>query len=85
MTKINLKETKIQIDKGIKNTNKHVERQLSEKSAMKSGKRRLTSSKKEIYESGIDSIISDERLINNFSGLGISTGELKKRSPLNGV
>ena len=35
--------------------------------------------KRKISESGID-VLSDERLINNFSnGLGISTGELKEK------
>jgi len=81
LTKINLKETKIQIDKGIKNTNKHVERQLSEKERNQIWEGKIKPLlKKKISESGIDSILSDERLLNNFSkGLGISTGELKEK------
>ena len=81
LTKINLKETKIQIDKGIKNTNKHVERQLSEKERNEIWEGKIKPLlKKKISESGIDSVLSDERLINNFSnGLGISTGELKEK------
>ena len=81
LTKINLKETKIQIDKGIKNTNKHVERQLSEKERNEIWEGKIKPLlKKKISESGIDSVLSDERLLNNFSnGLGISTGELKEK------
>ena len=81
LTKINLKETKIKIDKGIKNTNKHVERQLSEKERNQIWEGKIKPLlKKKISESGIDSILSDERLLNNFSkGLGISTGELKEK------
>ena len=81
LTKINLKDTKIQIDKGIKNTNKFVERQLSEKERNEIWEGKIKPLlKKKISESGIDSVLSDERLINNFSkGLGISTGELKEK------
>ena len=81
LTKINLKETKIQIDKGIKNTNKPVERQLSEKERNEIWEGKIKPLlKKKISESGIDSVLSDERLLNNFSnGLGISTGELKEK------
>ncbi|OQA94231.1 MAG: hypothetical protein BWY23_02787 [Spirochaetes bacterium ADurb.Bin218] len=81
LTKINLKETKIQIDKGIKNTNKHVERQLSEKERNQIWEGKIKPLlKKKISESGIDSVLSDERLLNNFSnGLGISTGELEEK------
>jgi len=81
LTKINLKETKIQIDKGIKNTNKHVERQLSEKERNQIWEGKIKPLlKKKISESGIDSVLSDERLLNNFSnGLGISSGELKEK------
>ncbi|HNR44673.1 MAG TPA: hypothetical protein PKH80_05855 [Methanofastidiosum sp.] len=81
LTKINLKETKIQIDKGIKNTNKHVERQLSEKERNEIWEGKIKPLlKKKISESGIGSVLSDERLLNNFSkGLGISTGELKEK------
>ncbi|NMC75964.1 MAG: hypothetical protein GYA60_01505, partial [Candidatus Methanofastidiosa archaeon] len=36
--------------------------------------------KKKISEFGIDSVLTDERLLTNFSkGLGISTGELKEK------
>ena len=81
LTMINLKETKIQIDKGIKNTNKHVERQLSEKERNQIWEGKIKPLlKKKISESGIDSVLSDERLLNNFSnGLGISTVELKEK------
>ena len=81
LTKINLKETKIQIDKGIKNTNKHVERQLSEKERNEIWEGKIKPLlKKKISESGIDSVLTDERLLTNFSkGLGISTGELKEK------
>jgi len=81
LTKINLKETKIQIDKGIKNTNKHVERQLSEKERNEIWEGKIKPLlKKKISESGIGSVLTDERLLTNFSkGLGISTGELKEK------
>ncbi|NMA31096.1 MAG: hypothetical protein GX941_04740 [Candidatus Methanofastidiosa archaeon] len=81
LTMINLKETKIKIDKGIKNTNKHVERQLSEKERNQIWEGKIKPLlKKKISESGIDSVLSDERLLNNFSnGLGISTVELKEK------
>ena len=81
LTKINLKETKIEIDKGIKHTNKNIERQLSEKERNEIWEGKIKPLlKKKISESGIDSVLTDERLLTNFSrGLGISTGELKEK------
>ncbi len=81
LTKINLKETKIEIDKSIGPKNKHIERQLSEKERNKIWEGKIKPLlKKKISESGIDSVLTDERLLTNFSkGLGISTGELKEK------
>ena len=81
LTKINLKETKIEIDKGIGPKNKHIERQLSEKERNEIWEGKIKPLlKKKISESGIDSVLTDERLLTNFSkGLGISTGELKEK------
>ena len=81
LTKINLKETKIEIDKSIGPKNKHIERQLSEKERNEIWEGKIKPLlKKKISESGIDSVLTDERLLTNFSkGLGISTGELKEK------
>jgi len=81
LTKINLKETKIEIDKGIGPKNKHIERQLSEKERNKIWEGKIKPLlKRKISEFGIDSVLTDERLLTNFSkGLGISTGELKEK------
>jgi hypothetical protein len=81
LTKINLKETKIEIDKSIGPKNKHIERQLSEKERNEIWEGKIKPLlKKKISEFGIDSVLTDERLLTNFSkGLGISTGELKEK------
>ena len=81
LTKTNLKETKIEIDKSIGPKNKHIERQLSEKERNEIWEGKIKPLlKKKISEFGIDSVLTDERLLTNFSkGLGISTGELKEK------
>ncbi len=81
LTKINLKETKIEIDKSIGPKNNHIERQLSEKEHNEIWEGKIKPLlKKKISEFGIDSVLTDERLLTNFSkGLGISTGELKEK------
>jgi len=81
LTKTNLKETKIEIDKSIGPKNKYIERQLSEKERNEIWEGKIKPLiKKKISEFGIDSVLTDERLLTNFSkGLGISTGELKEK------
>jgi len=81
LTKINLKETKIEIDNSIGPKNKHIERQLSEKERNEIWEGKIKPLlKRKISEFGIDSVLTDERLLTNFSkGLGISTGELKEK------
>ena len=81
LTKTILKETKIEIDKSIGPKNKHIERQLSEKELNEIWEGKIKPLlKRKISEFGIDSVLTDERLLTNFSkGLGISTGELKEK------
>ncbi len=76
-----LKESKKEIDKDISNKNKEIEKQLTEEDLQKRWKFTIWPIiKKKISEQGLDNVISDERMLNNFSkGLCISTGELKEK------
>ncbi|HOI77042.1 MAG TPA: hypothetical protein PLI06_05470 [Methanofastidiosum sp.] len=81
LTKKNLKETKKEIDKEIVPKNKTEEKQLSEIEKQKLWEFTVWPIiKKKISEAGIDNVLNDQRVLDNFSnGLCISTGELKEK------
>ncbi len=81
LTKINLKETKKEIDKEIFPKNKTIEKQLTEIEKQKLWEFTVWPIiKKKISEAGIDNVLNDQRVLDNFSkGLCISTGELKEK------
>lgn len=85
LTKIKLKETKKEIDKDISPKNKVIETQLTEEERQKRWEFTIWPIvKKKITENGIENVLNDQRIINNFSrALCISTGEMKERIRIN--
>mgnify|MGYP006876613586 FL=1 len=85
LTKIKLKETKKEIDKEISPKNKAIENQLTEEERQKRWEFTIWPIvKKKITENGIENVLNDKRIINNFSNaLCISTGELKEKIRIN--
>jgi len=85
LTKINLKETKKEIDKEISPKNKLIETQLTDEERQKRWEFTIWPIvKKKITETGIENVLNDQRIINNFSkALCISTGELKEKIRIN--
>jgi len=85
LTMKNLKETKKEIDKEVSPKNKEIEKQLTEEDLQKRWELTIWPIiKKKISEQGFDNVISDERMLKNFSGaLCISTGELKEKIRIN--
>ena len=81
LTKKDLKETKKEINKKVGPKIKAKERQLTEEERDKRWEFSIWPIvKKKISEQGFENVISDERMLKNFSnGLGISTGELKEK------
>ena len=81
LTKINLKETKKEIYKEISPKNKAEEKQLTEIEKQKLWEFTVWPIiKKKISEAGIENVLNDQRVLDNFSkGLCISTGELKEK------
>jgi len=85
LTKIKLKETKKEIDKEISPKNKIIENQLTEEERQKRWEFTIWPIvKKKITENGIENVLNDQRIINNFSkALCISTGDLKEKIRIN--
>jgi len=81
LTKINLKETKKEIYKEISPKNKAEEKQLTEIEKQKLWEFTVWPIiKKKISEVGMDNVLNDQRVLDNFSkGLCISIGELKEK------
>jgi restriction endonuclease len=85
LTKKNLKLYKKEVNNNIEPKNKANERQLTDKERQKLWEFTIWPIvKKKISEVGIEKVISDERMLTNFSkGLCISTGELKEKICIN--
>lgn len=84
-TKKNLKETKKEIDKEIVPEIMAHERQSTDKELQKRWEFRIWPIiKKKISEVGIENVINDQRMLNNFSkGLCITNEELKEKIRIN--
>lgn len=85
LTRIKLKETKKEIDKELGPKNKDNETQLTQEELSKRWEFTIWPIvKKKISEHGIDNVLNDERIINNFArALCISTGEMKEKIRIN--
>jgi len=79
LTNLNLGEVRKEIEKEILNENTPKIKELSEKERTANWEAKIKPLlKKKIAEYGIDNVLNDERMMDNFSkGLCISTGELK--------
>ena len=81
LTRIKLKETKKEIDKEVSPKKKLIGKLLTEEERQKRWEFTIWPIvKKKITENGIENVLNDQRLINNFSkALCISTAELKEK------